>query len=90
MLGPTPFCQGGDSITSIGRLFDLVSGVGTGSVRFCRCREEEPLCEEIEVGFPFRRVVAVVVHMPNVGHVLLFEIFMHPLADVDQAVTPAT
>ena len=47
---------------------------------------ENTLSEQPQVVFPVGSVMAVAVHMPNVRHLLFFEISMHALANADQAV----
>ena len=47
---------------------------------------ENMLGKEIQVVGPFGSVVTVGIHVPDVRHILLFQVIVDALADADQAV----
>jgi hypothetical protein len=51
---------------------------------------EHPLEEVVEVVPPFRGVVRVVVHVPDVRDVLLLQVGVHALADAEESILVAT
>ena len=47
---------------------------------------ENALGEVVERLFPMLEIVAVIIHMPDMRHILLLQITMYTLADADEAI----
>ena len=50
---------------------------------------EDVLAEQVQIVVPLGGVVGIPVHMPDMRHAILFEVFVDALADADQAVLVA-